>query len=100
MTDAIRYRKDHDGVRRKVVLNEDHEGYIGRWTTSCSGCFEFNEGYGLDGYGFDAKHQCYIGGGCHECGYTGKRRYSMWMPFDIAAWMRHVDAEEERQAAG
>lgn len=39
----------------KLVYN----GYV---TTPCSGCSEYNEG-------------CYdSSSGCHECGYTGKRR--------------------------
>ncbi len=101
MTDRVRYRV-HDGKRVKVVLNDGFEGFEVRWTASCSGCFEFNEGWGLDAYDFDAKHKCYIGGGCSECGYTGKRRESFWVPFDSKAWNRHANAwwyeREERRA--
>jgi len=90
----IRYRLDDEGKRRKVVLNEDHEGFMVRFTESCSGCFEFNEGWGLEHYGFDEKHKCYVGGGCHECGYTGKCRWSFWVPFDRAAWCRYMEESE------
>lgn len=50
------------------------------YTDSCSGCFEFNEGLGLSYYEYDQKARCYKGGGCSECGYTGKRRHDFWMP--------------------
>jgi len=45
------------------------------WTGPCSGCFEFNEGLGLSNYKYDYKAKCYIGAGCSECGYTGKRKH-------------------------
>jgi hypothetical protein len=35
------------------------------WTGACSGCT----------YGFDPR-----GSGCRECGYSGVRRQSMWIP--------------------
>jgi hypothetical protein len=45
---------------------------IGRWTRSCSGC------------SCDGEYPCDCcqerGAGCHECGYTGKRREEMWVP--------------------
>ena len=100
MTEPVRYRKDREGKRYRVVLNEGHEGFVTRWTESCTGCFEFNEGWGLEHYEYDAKHKCRIGAGCSECGYTGKRRASFWVPFDMTAWSRYVKAAEERQAAG
>jgi|SRR5882757_2906332 len=98
MTGPVRYRIDDEGKRRKVVLNEGHEGFVTRWTGSCSGCFEFNEGWGLDSYEYDSKHKCYIGGGCSECGYTGKRHDSFWVPFDMRAWNKHVRETEEKEA--
>lgn len=84
MTDPIRYRKDDEGNRYKVVMNEGFEGYIGRWTTACSGCYESTDGFPTGD----------IGGGCDECGYTGKRRWSMWVPFDITAWHKHMVEQE------
>jgi len=101
----VRYRIWGEGehrMRMKVVLNEGHEGFIARWTDSCTGCFEFNEGWGLSGYSVDPKHKCYIGSGCDECGYTGKVRHAMWIPFDMEAWDKHANAdwyEEQRRRA-
>lgn len=37
----------------------------------CSGCYEPNS---PNRYDWDELHQMYIGIGCKECGYTGKRR--------------------------
>ena len=93
MTETVRYRKDHEGQRRKVVLNEGHEGFIAEWTDVCSGCFEYNEGYAPMGAVWDPKAKCFIGAGCHECGYTGKVRHRMWIPFDITAWDRHANRD-------
>lgn len=45
---------------------------IERWTQPCSGCSEY-----------DAGHCIYEAGGCHECGYTGKRREWMHMPINL-----------------
>jgi hypothetical protein len=52
------------------------------FTDACSGCFEAGE-YGSQEhlYPMDKKHRCRIGAGCSECGYTGKRRHSMWVPW-------------------
>lgn len=51
------------------------------WTRSCSGCCEAGD-YGglLHRYKYDEKARCHIGHGCHECGYHGKVRTSMWVP--------------------
>jgi hypothetical protein len=46
-------------------------GYIARWTQPCSGCTPGYEEVGT--YPLE-------GNGCHECGYTGKRRQRMWFP--------------------
>ena len=92
-TTKLRYRKvgnDEFGYRRvKVVDYEGMEGFVVSFTESCSGCFEFNEGLGLDAYEYDDKNGCYIGAGCEECGYTGKRRQEHWVPFD-----EHYEAYE------
>jgi hypothetical protein len=45
-----------------------------KWTTTCSGCFNSEDGHPIGEYEFDEKAQCFKGMGCHECGYTGKRR--------------------------
>lgn len=53
-----------------------------QWTGSCSGCFEGGEYGGLaHNYPWDDKTQCHIGGGCRECGYTGKARQAQWVPY-------------------
>jgi hypothetical protein len=50
---------------------------------SCSGCCELGDyGSGSENYKRDPKHDCLIGMGCEECGYTGKRRDGSWMPID------------------
>lgn len=46
----------------------------GQWTTSCTGCRETEDGHNVGHYPWDDKAKCYIGSGCHECGYTGKVR--------------------------
>jgi len=57
------------------------------YTTACSGCFEAGEYGGLaHRYAWDEKAQCRIGFGCEECGYTGKRRWSWWVPYVPRAW--------------
>lgn len=46
------------------------------FTKECSGCFEPGEYSGLTYlYPYDSKAKCYVGAGCAECGYTGKRRH-------------------------
>lgn len=54
-----------------------------KWTDSCSGCFEFNEGLGLSDYPIDKKHNIHLGSGCSECGYQGKVRHEMWVPIEF-----------------
>lgn len=58
---------------------------LGRWTDTCSGCFESEDGHPIGHYPRDPKHGCYIGAGCDECGYTGKVRRVMWLPHTEAA---------------
>lgn len=96
MIDSIRYRKNEDGRRFKVVIREGFEGYVARATLSCSGCHETCEGYSTGQYAYDPKAMCEVGFGCEECGYTGKRRHEYWIPFDITAWSRH-EREKERE---
>lgn len=47
------------------------------YTHTCSGCCEPGD-YGL--YTTDPEHNCSVGSGCEECGYTGKRRTSTVTP--------------------
>lgn len=50
------------------------------FTLTCSGCYETVDGNNVYGYPYDEKAGCHVGSGCHECGYTGKRRHQMWYP--------------------
>jgi len=43
---------------------------VSKWTDTCSGCSEYDMG-----------NPIYEGAGCHECGYTGKRRQEMFTPY-------------------
>ncbi len=40
------------------------------WSSACSGC-----SVGMENV------ICERGGGCYECGYTGRRCHSVWMPY-------------------
>lgn len=99
-----RYRVDTDtGRRRKVVAYEGVEGYIIEFTEACTGCFEGGDYMGLaHHYGYDQKANCYVGAGCEECGYTGKRRRREWVPFpdQEAAWCRLMSQGHPAQPAG
>ena len=47
-------------------------------TLPCSGCYSAGEYGGSEhNYPYDG---CRLGAGCHECGYTGKRRTYFAMP--------------------
>jgi hypothetical protein len=83
-----------DGKRVKVVEFNGILGHEVAWTDSCSGCYETNEGYAPAGAPFDEKANCHLGSGCHECGYTGKRRSVAWVPLD--AEMDKYEAAMER----
>jgi hypothetical protein len=63
---------------QKVINGEVCE--IARWTQTCSGCFNSEDGHPIGEYPKDAKHGCFVGSGCDECGYRGKRRIEMWVP--------------------
>lgn len=65
-------RLDQEGKRRRVVDLGGVEGYITRWSQDCSGCTERGEMGGTKRGPF----------GCHECGYTGRRRRHAFVPFD------------------
>jgi hypothetical protein len=91
VTSPIRYRwleaDEFDPRRRvRVVTHHGFEGYIVRWTESCSGC-RYPDG---------------SNDGCRECGHTGKRRVSMFRPFDeraFQAWCDQRWARRERLLA-
>jgi len=65
---------DPDGppTRVKVVMFGRKRGMIVRWADGCSGC---TPSYEERGGGPGDR-----GIGCHECGYTGRRRHAMWVP--------------------
>lgn len=73
MAERRRYRENHLGGRSLVVVVDGEEGYVIRYTRSCSGCDETGEYTGPSERG----------SGCEECGYTGKRRSEEWVPFDV-----------------
>lgn len=51
-----------------------------RWTQACSGCScDCGDGYGCN----------HGAGGCQECGYTGRVRQAMWMPYSRRAALSH-----------
>jgi hypothetical protein len=56
--------------RRRYAFNGVELCELGRWSEICSGC---------------AIYGCIdVGCGCHECGYTGRRRQACWVPVQIA----------------
>jgi hypothetical protein len=63
---------------QKIINGEACE--LARWTDSCSGCTETVDGHNVFEYPIDPKHGCFVGAGCPECGYTGKRRREFWVP--------------------
>lgn len=81
----FRYRtvgdKEFGFERVRVAIHHGCEGYWSKYTHTCSGCSESNEGH-MSHYPYDAKAQCHIGSGCDECGYTGKVRDCFFIPFD------------------
>lgn len=78
----IRYRRDDEGKRRRVVFRNRRQGYEIKATVSCSGCCELGDyGGNPNGHSYDEKAGCHVGGGCVECGYNGKVRVSCWVPF-------------------
>lgn len=89
-------RRDDEGDLHQVVRYDGMDGFVVRWTASCTGCFEFGDYGGLAHlYPWDDKAKCRIGAGCSECGYTGKRVQEHWVPFDMAA---HSEREGRREA--
>lgn len=69
----------------RVYIRNGERVHIARWTDSCSGCFEGGEYMGMaHHYPYDGKAGCHVGAGCHECGYTGKRRRVEYIPAEVA----------------
>ncbi len=92
-------RRDEDGALHRVVRFDGMDGFVARWTVSCSGCFETGDyGSGAHLYPFDEKARCHIGAGCSECGYTGKRVHRQWIPFDMDAHSEREERRERRRA--
>ena len=96
MKEPIRYRMVEDVGRVKIVTHDGFEGYVARWTSSCTGCHETEDGHNVGHYTWDDKAKCYVGRGCHECGYTGKSRNVVWIPFDLNAWDKHTNPDAFR----
>lgn len=71
-----------DGRRVLVVRWRGVDGYEVKWTASCSGCFESEDGYPVGSYPRHPKHGCYVGAGCPECGYHGVRVHCGWGALD------------------
>ena len=69
-------------------------GIMAYFTQPCSGCFEAEDGYPIGEYPWDEKSHCYIGSGCSECGYTGKRR----IYFSVREFNKMTKEDNERLA--
>lgn len=54
--------------RKNYAIIDGQVAESAAWSQACSGCYE----------GYDS-HSA-IGNGCDECGYTGRRRQSYWVP--------------------
>lgn len=61
-----------DRRRNYAIINGEVCESAG-WSQACSGCYE----------GYESNSACGIG--CHECGYTGRRRCAMWVPLGVAS---------------
>jgi hypothetical protein len=70
-TVAYRMRRDDKGRLRRVYPFNGVDCYMDSYTSHCSGCTEVPE----------MTTAPEAGGGCHECGYQGKRRESIHVPF-------------------
>lgn len=91
IADAEMHAGKHLDRRRKYFLWDFGHGhgpevcFEAHHTTECSGCFEGGDYMGLaHNYPYDDKAQCYVGCGCEECGYTGKR--AVRYPVPIREW--------------
>lgn len=89
-----RMHRLEDGSLVRIMPFNGFDGFEVRWTDECTGCTEREDGHLVGRYPFDEKAKCYVGNGCHECGYTGKRRRAEWVPIDMDAYL-----ERDRQTA-
>lgn len=81
---AIEAEKIHGGRldRRRAYAVDGRRVLVAvNWVDSCSGCTETSDGYNVNGYPRHPKHNCLVGAGCDECGYTGVRRNAAWVPY-------------------
>jgi hypothetical protein len=67
-----RFKRKLDRRRRYAVVHGEL-CEAGSWTEGCTGCNGFSGLYGS---------------GCHECGYHGRVRVSMWLPVSVCDAMR------------
>jgi hypothetical protein len=95
---TYRMRRDDEGTLHRVVVLGGMDGFVVRWTDSCSGCFEAGDyGGNAHNYPYDEKARCHIGAGCNECGYTGKTICEEWVPFDMKAYCVREARRERRR---
>lgn len=85
MSAPVKFRRDSEGCLHKVVMWSGFPGFIVRWTSTCTGCHESEDGHSLGDYEWDDKNKRELGAGCAECGYHGKVRHEEWVPFDDVA---------------
>lgn len=71
-----------DGHRVLIKPWRGVDGFEVKWTDSCTGCFESEDGHPCGEYPIHPQHGCYIGAGCHECGYRGVRVQYHWVALD------------------
>lgn len=63
---------DEEGRKAKVHVIHGVECMRVIYSGACSGCTEVPE----------CTHAPDRGSGCHECGYTGRKRHDYFVPFD------------------
>lgn len=86
--------------RVRVAVHLGIEGYWSVVTVTCTGCTDIGEyGSGSEHYDRDPKLGILVGSGCHECGYSGKRRERFFEPFDHEAWERALFAPTQAEAS-
>ena len=92
-----KYIKDEEGKRRLLYNHLGFDGYWDVFTTACSGCHETLDGYELPYAKWDDKIRRYIGFGCSECGYTGKRRVKWFCPLDREGFEKMIHEEYKKE---
>jgi hypothetical protein len=77
---------DCGGKARRVLVvwHKRQPGMWCRWTQTCTGCTDSEDGQVLSGPF-----------GCKECGYTTKRRVCVWVPLPLEAHKQAI-AKNER----